>query len=349
MCVIVQCGTQKSGGEPPHSKEDRMKRRDFLVRSAGFATMAVFSRGAANGSPKGAKLMNSKEFHASRKFAELSYGRIAYVERGQGPAAVFLHGYPLNGFQWRGALDRLSKYRRCIAPDFMGLGYSETPAEQSLAPEAQADMLAALFTALKIDAADIVANDSGGAVAQLFAAHHAAHVRSLLLTNCDVDENSPPPSFKPFLEAARTGALAEGLAQQVADKALARAPQGLGGIAYTDPANLTDEAIDCYLCPLVSSAARKAQTNGCALALEANPLVPVRAKLKRCAAPARIVWGTGDPIFDVSWADWLDRTLPKSRGVRRVEGAKLFFPEEMPEVIAEEAMGLWGVSRGHAA
>jgi hypothetical protein len=30
--------------------------------------------------------------------------------------------------------------------------------------------------------------------------------------------------------------------------------------------------------------------------------------------------------------------------VRRIEGAKLFFPEEMPDVIAEEALKLWGIS-----
>ena len=44
-----------------------------------------------------------------------------------GQAALFLHGAPLNGFQWRGAIERLSAHRRCIAPDFMGLGYSEIP------------------------------------------------------------------------------------------------------------------------------------------------------------------------------------------------------------------------------
>jgi hypothetical protein len=37
----------------------------------------------------------------------------------------------------------------------------------------------------------------------------------------------------------------------------------------------------------------------------------------------------------------LDQTLPGSRGVRRVEGANLFFPEEMPDLIAEEAAKLW--------
>jgi haloalkane dehalogenase len=34
-------------------------------------------------------------------------------------------------------------------------------------------------------------------------------------------------------------------------------------------------------------------------------------------------------------------TFPRSRGVRRIAGANLFFPEEMPDVIAEEARRLW--------
>jgi haloalkane dehalogenase len=53
------------------------------------------------------------------------------------------------------------------------------------------------------------------------------------------------------------------------------------------------------------------------------------------------VWGTGDIHFAPAWADWLDRTLPGSRGVRLVEGAKLFFPEEYPDLLAEEALVLW--------
>jgi haloalkane dehalogenase len=53
-----------------------------------------------------------------------------------------------------------------------------------------------------------------------------------------------------------------------------------------------------------------------------------------------MVWGLKDGLFGVEWAEWLDRTLPGSRGVRSVEGANLFFPEEMPELIAERPR-LW--------
>lgn len=62
------------------------------------------------------------------------------VERGSGDAALFLHGIPLNGFQWRGVLERLSVHRRCIAPDFLGLGYTRVAGGRSLAPAAQAEL-----------------------------------------------------------------------------------------------------------------------------------------------------------------------------------------------------------------
>jgi pimeloyl-ACP methyl ester carboxylesterase len=285
-----------------------------------------------------------KEFHRMRRYADLPMARVAYVERGKGPVALFLHGFPLNGYQWRGALERLSPYRRCITADFMGLGYTEAPADADISIPAQADMLAALLDHLKIDEVDLVANDSGGLTAQLFVARHGSRVRSLLLTNCDVDENSPPPAFLPVIQLGhQPGAADKFIAPQVADKNFARTDKGLG-VAYTHPAQLTDEAIDCYFGPLVSSPVRKEQFGRFLLALEPNLLVPIRQRLKEFSKPAHMVWATSDIFFDAKWADWLDHTLPGSRGVRRVEGAKLFFPEEMPDLIADEALKLWGIS-----
>ena len=79
--------------------------------------------------------------------------------------------------------------------------------------------------------------------------------------------------------------------------------------------------------------------------MQANLFVPIREELHRWNGPARMVWGLKDTLFGVEWAEWLDRTLPGSRGVRRAEGANLFFPEEMPDLIAEEATALWGIHR----
>lgn len=335
-------------------------RREFLNNAFGFAASSLltgtsyaavtqhkpgkFSMASGASASSKPSTINVQEFHRMRQYADLPMGRIAYIERGKGPVALFLHGFPLNGYQWRGALERLSPYRRCIAADFMGLGYSEVPDDADISIPAQADMLAALLDHLKIDEVDLVANDSGGLTAQIFAMRHGSRVRSLLLTNCDVDENSPPPAFLPVIQLGhQPGAADKFIAPQLADKNFARTDKGLG-VAYTHPASLSDESIDCYFGPLVSSPVRKEQFSRFLLALEPNLLVPMRSQLKEFRKPVRIMWATNDIFFGPKWADWLDHTLPGSRGVRHIEGAKLFFPEEMPDVVAEEALKLWGIS-----
>jgi len=321
-----------------------MQRREFLQLGAA-AAVSLGCLGPARtafASPAPTAGIDAAAFTKMRRFAATRFGRIAYVERGAGRAALFFHGWPLNGFQWRGALERLSPHRRCIAPDFVGLGYSEAPAEQDVSPGAQADMMAALLDVLGVDAADIICNDSGGTVAQLFAARYPKRVRTILFTTCDVNDNNPPAGFRPVIDLAKKGLIAQFIVRpSLANHGLARSPQALGG-AYTDPANLTDECIETYLAPLVATPARIAQLNAYTIALEPNVLTAIAPELKRCAAPARMVWSGAAPGFPVEGAQWLDRTLPHSRGVRVVPKAQLFFPEEMPDLIAEEAIRLWG-------
>jgi len=326
-----------------------MQRRNFLAATFGALATAALSTCTSHKGRTGVAAaikmpLDAAAFHASRRFATTSFGKIAYVERGAGDTALFLHGFPLNGFQWRGALERLSVYRHCLAPDFMALGYTQVAENQSLAPAAQAAMLVTLLDKLAIPAVDLVANDSGGAVAQLLITRHPERVRTLLLTNCDTENDSPPPALLPVIELSRAETYADQwLAPWLADKARARSEQGIGGMCYADPAHPTDEAITCYFEPLLSSPQRKKLLHGYALALERNPLAGIEPALKRCPVPTRIVWGTGDTIFSPASPDYLDRTLAHSRGVRRVEGAKLFFPEEFPDLIAAEARRLWGV------
>jgi haloalkane dehalogenase len=323
-----------------------MERRHFLGVSGALAAGVTLGVAAhAKTRMDDPKPTDAAAFRAARRRAKTSFGNVAYVERGHGDAALFLHGFPLNGFQWRGAIDRLSRERRCVAPDFLGLGYTEVAPGQRVTPDAQVAMLVALLDALGIARVDVVANDSGGAVAQLFVTRHRERVRTLLLTNCDTEPDSPPPALQPVLEMARAGTFADAwLAKWVADKKLARSADGIGGMTYTYRAHPSDEAIDYYLGPLVASPERKALLHAYALGLDPNPLAGIEAALKRCTVPTRIVWGTGDDIFKLESAAYLDSMLLKSRGVRYLEDAKLFWPEEFPDVIAEEARALWHLS-----
>jgi haloalkane dehalogenase len=326
-----------------------MDRRRFLQLGASMAAVGTLQAYAAPfgfsaNAKSEPKEMTAAEFHAVRRFVRTEQGRIAYFERGCGPAAVFLHGFPLNSFQWRGVIPRLAKYRRCVAPDFLALGYTEVAEGQSVTPAAQMDMLAALLEKLSIGAFDLIANDSGGAVAQLYVARYPRCVRSLLLTNCDTEPDSPPAAVEPVIELARAGKFAdEWLGPWLADKKLARSEKGIGGLCYLNPSHPTDEAIETYLGPLVESPAQKVLTNAYAVGLSPNPLAGVEAALKGSRVPTRIVWGAADNIFSQKSPDYLDRTFTHSCGVRRVPKAKLFFPEEMPELVAEEAIWLWTV------
>lgn len=314
-----------------------MRRRNFVGMTAGMIVGGWAEPGKAC-----ASVGELAAFAARRRYAKTPFGQIAFIDDGDGPVALFLHGFPLDSFQWRGAIARLRGHRRCIAPDFMGLGHTEVAEGQSLAPAAQAAMLIALLDRLAVRDADLIANDSGGAVAQILLARHPSRVRTLLLTNCDTEHDSPPPALLPVIELARAGRFVdEMLGPQLADKAVVRSRHGIATQCYADAEHPTDEAVDCYFGPLLSAPHRKALGNAYAVALERNPLLGIEKDLRRSAVPARIVWGMADPIFSAASPDYLDRTFGASRGVRRLEGRKLFFPEEVPDVIASEALALW--------
>jgi haloalkane dehalogenase len=213
---------------------------------------------------------------------------------------------------------------------------------QSVAPQAQVDMVMALLDALNVDSVDLVASDSGGAIAQLIATTHAARVRTLLLTNCDTEHDSPPPALLPVIELAKQGKFVdEWLGPWRADPVLARSAQGIGGMCYTDPAHPTDEALEMYFAPLLQSIRSRELVHAYAAALERNPLVGIGAALQRSQIPSRVLWGTADTIFAPTAPEQLTRNLGNSRGLRRLEGRKLFWPEELPEVVAAEAKQLW--------
>jgi haloalkane dehalogenase len=322
-----------------------MNRRYFLGLAGTAVATAAFARRAGHdktASTAVAAPLDAAHFHASRRYVKTAFGTIAYVERGRGDAALFLHGFPLNSFQWRGALERLSPYRRCIAPDFLAMGYTQVAEGQDVGPDAQVAMLVAFLDTLGIIDVDVIASDSGGAVAQLLLVRHPQRVRTLLLTNCDVETDSPPPALLPVIELSRQGRFVdEWLGAWWDDRTLARSAKGIGGMCYAEPENPTDEAIDTYFGPLLSTRRRTALAHAYAMALERNALEGISVQLARSTAPVRIVWGMADTIFSAASPDYLDRTCGNSRGVRRLAQSKLFWPEERPDVIAEEARLLW--------
>jgi haloalkane dehalogenase len=321
-----------------------MNRRMFLgagLVAAGTAAFLTRGAPAHPASPVGS-LATAAEFARRRRYAPTAFGEIAYVKVGRGPAALFLHGFPLNSFQWRGVLELLAPHRRCFAPDFLGMGYTRPAARSDMKPATQMRMLVALLDKLGIRQADVIANDSGGAVAQLLLARHPQRVRSLLLSNCDSEIECPPKAMGPVVELARHGRYArEWLVPWCREPAKARAADGIGGMCYAHSTSPTDEAVATYFGPLVETEARLALTDRFAVALSENSLAGTRALLRESKVPVGIAWGMADSIFSAEGLQYLSNSFGNLRQVERLEGYKLFWPEERPEVIRDQALKLW--------
>jgi pimeloyl-ACP methyl ester carboxylesterase len=284
--------------------------------------------------------MRSQNMTATKKSVATPSGRIAYAEAGAGPVALFVHGVLLNGHLWRHQLAGLADLRRCIAPDLLAHGDTEIASDQDVSVTANAKMLVEFLDALNIGEVDLVGNDSGGGIAQIFAAQNPSRVRSLTLTDCDAHDNWPPVAFKPFLTMAAAGGLRGALDTMLADKNFYRSAQALGP-AYEHPEKLTDEAIETYLRPLVRSEQRTRDFQRFLADFDCKHTLAVEAGLPNLMAPTLIVWGTDDVYFDTKWSRWLAETIPGTRKRVELDGARIFFPEERAGEFNAELRAHW--------
>jgi pimeloyl-ACP methyl ester carboxylesterase len=258
-------------------------------------------------------------------------GRISYTEAGTGPVALFVHGVVLNKYLWRRQLAELSDIRRCIALDLLAHGDTEIAPDQDVSVTANAKMLREFLDALRIDQVDLIGNDSGGGISQIFAALNPGRIQTLTITNSDAHDNWPPEAFKPFVDMAIAGGLKDTLNAMLSDKAIFRSPGALGP-AYEHPENVSDEDIEIYLRPHIRTEQRTRDLQRFVAAFDNQHTLAIEPQLRTLKAPTLIVWGTDDIYFPVKWAHWLAETIPGAKEPVELKDARIFFPEERAEV-----------------
>ena len=116
-------------------------------------------------------------------FARVNGNMLFYRESGEGPAAVFIHGFPLDHSLWLDQLKGLAHVRHCIAPDLRGFGKSDPTVDPVLTMEMLADDIAGLLEALGTANADIIGLSMGGYVALALWELRPDLVRSLALVD----------------------------------------------------------------------------------------------------------------------------------------------------------------------
>lgn len=145
------------------------------IAAAALAGMALFNRRKARDAEVAAPPIG--------KFVEVDGVRLHYVERGDGPALVMLHGMGamVQDFLGSGLIDRAAERFRVLAFDRPGYGYSDRPRGQMWTPEAQASLVRAALAKLGVERPLVLGHSWGTLPAIAFALDHPGETAGLIL------------------------------------------------------------------------------------------------------------------------------------------------------------------------
>jgi len=107
-----------------------------------------------------------------------------YHDVGSGAPVLLIHGSGPGvtaWANWRLVLPELAETCRAIAPDMVGFGYTERPADIQYSTDGWVDHAIGLLDALGIEKTDLIGNSFGGAIALALAIRHPQRVRRLVL------------------------------------------------------------------------------------------------------------------------------------------------------------------------
>jgi pimeloyl-ACP methyl ester carboxylesterase len=224
---------------------------------------------------------------------------VAYVDVGTGPPILLLHRCPFSKFMWRNMIPRLNGRFRCVAPDLLGLGDTETPEGTDWTLRTQLDMVLGLLDRLGLDKVALVGHDQGGAIAQLLATAHSARMSALVLADAEAYHNRPSAEEIPFVHATQVPVVGRLLLWAWSRRRMFRWALAQGQAVH-DRATLTDELVDGYIAANLATAYKRAQKgDSCApssTTVNQTQTCNLTDALRRLDVATLILWATGTGI-----------------------------------------------------
>ena len=101
-----------------------------------------------------------ERWKAAGKYFDYLGFNIFYRTEGSGPTLLVIHGYPFNTWDWAPLWDRLTARFTVVAPDMLGMGFSDKPVAYGYSVHDHADMHEALLVHLGVKSAHILAHDT---------------------------------------------------------------------------------------------------------------------------------------------------------------------------------------------
>jgi len=136
--------------------------------------------------------VSSDEYPFEDRWFSYRDGCVHYVDEGQGPPVLLLHGNPTWSYLYRHIIRELRSECRLIAVDYPGFGYSKAPSGYGYTPREHAQMLKEFIGALALRDFVLVVQDWGGPIGLSYAVENPANLRGLVVMNSWAWEASVP-------------------------------------------------------------------------------------------------------------------------------------------------------------
>src|SRR5258708_6590635 len=161
ICVRGEATELKSGSGWPVSR-----RTLGGVLLGGLAAAGIGSTETARSEPVVPTAEPDGPDHLPRRRIKVLDTEISYVDTGSGEPVVFLHGNPTWSYQWRNIIPLDRPHARCLAPDFVGMGWSGKSPAKAYRFVDHARYIDAWFEALQLtDKVTLVGHDWAGPTA----------------------------------------------------------------------------------------------------------------------------------------------------------------------------------------
>jgi pimeloyl-ACP methyl ester carboxylesterase len=263
-------------------------------------------------------------------------GAISYRDRGEGSPIVFVHGVAVNGDLWRHVVPRLAGSHRCITPDLPWGAHSlPLKSDADLSLPGMARITADFIDALGLDDVTIVANDTGGAVAQALVGRHPERIARLVLTSCDAFEKFPPTPQKYLEVMARSRLLTWVVAYTAQFKAIQRLPTAYG---FVTSRPMPPDIMRSFTDPVRLNAGVRRDFRRMLRAVDTKYTFEAADRLAGFDKPALVLWADNDKIFPRDHGRRLAKLLPQGR-FELIPDSRTFIPEEQPDHLATAIEG----------
>lgn len=279
--------------------------------------------------PSSPAWLDRRAYPFAHHFAPLAEGKMHYVDEGDGPAVVFVHGTPTWSFEWRHLVEGLRGTHRCIAPDHLGFGLSDRPMGASYTPEAHAARLREFVRALGLKRFTLVVHDFGGPIGLPLALDDELEVERVAVLN------SWMWSFAGDAAMERMARFAGSAVGRWLYRWLNASLRLIAPSAWGDRRKLTPAIQGQYLAPFGDRDARVRVlwALACALTGSAAHYDGLWQRRERLSAKeVLLVWGMKDPTFGAAVLDRWTKALPRAQVVR-AEGAGHWPHEEEPAMV----------------